>query len=169
MKRFAQATENVRQKDATTLDEVKKFVQKQLVPALQLQYGERWQSGDGRYLTSGGVKEFIKDMTENIQDAVDAVECGDKGLYKLLFTYTLPNIINQHIENAAIDGDRLHFFGNGDDGDLQVSHSQIVRTALAFRDFHNKKAAALMANAVGGFKKILARQQKKGNIRSMRT
>ena len=164
IKHFARGADNMLRNEVTTLDKVKEYLQKQLVPALQLQYGERWQSGDGRYLTSGGVKEFIKDMTENIQDAVDAVECGDKGLYKLLFTYTLPNIINQHIENAAIDGDRLHFFGNGDDGDLQVSHSQIVRTALAFRDFHNKKAAALMANAVDGFKKILARQEKKGNI-----
>ena len=164
IKHFARGGENMLRNEVTTLDKVKEYLQKQLVPALQLQYGERWQSGDGRYLTSGGVKEFIKDMTENIQDAVDAVECGDKGLYELLFTYTLPNIINQHIDNAAIDGDRLHFFGNGEDGDLQVSHSQIVRTALAFRDFHNKKAAALMANAVDGFRKILARQEKKGNI-----
>ena len=164
IKHFARGAENMLQKDVTTLDKVKEYLQKQLVPALQLQYGERWEAGNGRYFESGGAKEFIKDMTENIQDAVDAVGCGDKGLYELLFTYTLPNIINQRIDNAAIDGDRLHFFGNGDDGDLQVSHSQIVRTALAFRDFHNKKAAALMANAVDGFKKILARQEKKGNI-----
>ena len=161
IKHFARGAENMLQKDVTTLDKVKEFVQRQLVPALQLQYGERWLAGNGRYSQTGGVQEFIKDITENIQDAVDTLECGEKGLYELLFTYTLPNIINRHIDNAAIDGDRLHFFG---DGDLQVSHSQIVVTGMAFRDFHNKKAAALMANAVDGFKKILARQQKKGNI-----
>ena len=160
MKHFANATENVRQKDATTLDEVKKYVQKQLVPALQLQYGERWANGNGRYTENHGAPEFIDCLVENIQSAVDALECG-KDLYEKLFSYTLPNIINQRVDNAVHDGDRLHFVG-GDD--LKIAISQIVRTGMAYRDFTRKKVEGLVNKSIDGFRKILQKQLKKENI-----
>ena len=160
MKHFARGTENVRQKDVAAQDKVKEFVQRQLVPALQLQYGERWATGNGRYAQNDGVQEFIKSLAENIQGAVDELKCG-KDLYEKLFSYTLPNIINQRIDNAVQEGDRMHFIG--DDGH-QAAVSQIVRTALADRDFTEKKVEGLTGKAVDGFRKILQKQQKKGNI-----
>lgn len=160
IKHFARGAENISHKDVTAMDKVKEFLQRQLVPALQLQYGERWASGNGRYTQNGGVKQYIDDLTENIKDSVDTLKCG-RELYEYLFSYTLPNIINQRIDNAVQDGDRLHFIGGGD---LQVACSQIVRTAMAYRDFKEKKIEGLMNKAVDGFKKILLQQQKKGNI-----
>ena len=160
IKHFARGAENVRQNDATAQDKVKEFVQRQLVPALQLQYGERWAGGNGGYVQNGGVNEFIKSLTVNIQDAVDTLKCG-KDLYENLFSYTLPNIINQRIDNAVQEGDRMHFIG--DDGH-QAAVSQIVRTAMAYRDFSEKMVEGLTGKAVDGFRKVLQKQQKKGNI-----
>lgn len=160
IKHFAHGAENMLKNDVTTLDKVKDFVKRQLVPALQLQYGERWANGNGRFTENGGVQQFIKILTDNIQESVDELKCG-KDLYEKLYSYTLPNIINLHIDNAVEQGGRMHFVG---DGDLQVSCSQVTRTAMAYRDFKEKNAPSLMTKALDGFKKILSQQLKKGNI-----
>ena len=161
MKRFARGAENMIQKDATMTDEVKDFVQTKLVPALRLQFGERWAVG-GHYVETGGASEFIDALADHAKSFVDTLG-GGRTLYEKLFSYTLPNIINQRIDNAVLGQDRMHFEG-GDDGGRSVAMKQITRTALAYLDFCRKKAAALTIKAEDGFRKILERQRRKGNI-----
>lgn len=162
IKHFARGSENMLQQEATTVGEVKKFLNDKLVPALQLQSGERWSDGNGNYMQNGGVKEFIKKLTDHMQDVIDQIG-GGKDLYKKLFSHTLPDIINKRIEKAVKRGDRMHFEG-GENGGLDFAAKQINRVAMAYREFCTGKAEAMAQKAVDGFNKMLARQQKQGNI-----
>ena len=162
IKHFARGAENMIKQDATALDKVKEFVQKELVPALQIQYGERWEDGKGGYMQGPGVQNFIKRLTDHILKTVGDVG-GDKALYRKLFSHTLPDIINNRIDKAIKGNDRMHFEG-GEGGGIDAAVSQINRVAMAWRDFRNGKAGMLAEKAIEGFARMLARQQKKGNI-----
>lgn len=162
LKHFARGAENMIQQDATEVDKVKEFLQEKLVPALQLQYGERWSDGNGHYMQNGGVPKFIQQLTGHMQSVIDNVG-GGKTLYGKLFSYTLPNIINQRIDDSIKNKDRMHFEG-GELGGLDFAAKQINRVARAYRDFTTGKASALAEKAIAGFNKMLARQEKKGNI-----
>lgn len=106
-----------------------------LVPALQLQYGERhFNSATGRYDQSeGNVQVFIRAMTDQIADAINDFGGGRK-LYENLFGYTLPNILNHRIERSALSEgrERLHL---DDVEDLKEAMNKINRTALAYKKF----------------------------------
>lgn len=162
IKHFARGAENMLQQDATAVDKVKEYLQQKLVPALQLQYGERWADGKGGYTQNRGVSHFVNQLTDHMQTVVDTVG-GGRELYEKLFSHTLPDIINNRIDNAVKGKDRMHFEG-GENSGLDYAAKQINRVGMAWRDFRNVKAPVLAEKAIAGFSKILVRQQKKGNI-----
>lgn len=159
LKHFAKGAENLAPKEVQEKDKIKEFIDQKLVPALQLQYGERYfDAGSGRYVQNGNAQDFLKAMTDQIGEAIDEFGGGRK-LYENLFTHTLPNILNRRIETSALSEgrERLHL---DDVEGLKDAMNKIKRTALASTKFSGK-LGRMLGQTVQGYQKLLAKQAKK--------
>lgn len=131
--------------------------------AAQIQHGETHMVGD-KMKVSDGANVYIDDMQKAISEISNAKKFDAALLEKLLFSYTLPNIMNLKIELAAHGLEKNANINT--DAEIEAKDKALLaNTANACVEFE-KTAEKLIAAEKKVFTNLLKDQVKKGLLTS---
>lgn len=141
------------------LDNIETEMQK-LKLAAQINYGDRTVVDNKIIAQNNGAYVYLHDMANSISTISVTSELDSKALQNLLLSYTLPNIMNQKIEFAALGLSKN--VGINDSKSVEDADRQKIRdTAEACMKFEKTVKAAFTKENTA-LDKLLAAQKKNG-------